>query len=120
VVVTDGFVGNAMLKLAEGLASSLFKAITHEVFEADTDLALRLQPIMQDFIRRNDYHEYGGAPLLGVNGHCIICHGSSEARTIKAAVRVAREIVNAKVNDAIIERVAAIDEHAAEDDAALA
>jgi glycerol-3-phosphate acyltransferase PlsX len=120
VVVTDGFVGNAMLKLAEGLASSLFKAITHEVFEADTDLALRLQPIMQDFIIRNDYHEYGGAPLLGVNGHCIICHGSSEARTIKAAVRVAREIVNAKVNDAIIERVAAIDEHAAEDDAALA
>ena len=120
VVVTDGFVGNTMLKLAEGLASSLFKAIAHEVFEADTDLALRLQPIMQGFIKRNDYHEYGGAPLLGVTGCCVICHGSSEARTIKSAVRAAREFVNARVNDAIVERVAAIDEHAAEDDPAVA
>jgi glycerol-3-phosphate acyltransferase PlsX len=64
-------------------------------------------------MKKNDYHEYGGAPLLGVNGGCIICHGSSEARTIRAAVRAAREYVGARVNDAIVERVTAIDEHAA-------
>jgi glycerol-3-phosphate acyltransferase PlsX len=120
VVVTDGFVGNTMLKLAEGLAKSLFKAIAHEVFEADVDLAMRLEPVMKGFMKRNDYHEYGGAPLLGVNGACMICHGSSEARTIRSAVRAAREFVNAHVNDAIIERVAAIDEGAARDDAAMA
>ncbi len=120
VVVTDGFVGNTMLKLAEGLAKSLFKAIAQEVFEADIELAMKLEPVMKGFMKRNDYHEYGGAPLLGVNGACMICHGSSEARTIKAAVRAAREYVKADVNHAIVERVAAIDEAAARDDAAMA
>lgn len=113
VIVTDGFVGNTMLKLAEGFAKSLFKAIAHEVFEADPDLAMKLQPVVESLMKKNDYHEYGGAPLLGVNGTCIICHGSSEARTIRAAVRAAREYVAAGVNDAIVERVTAIDEHAA-------
>lgn len=113
VIVTDGFVGNTMLKLAEGFAKSLFKAIAHEVFEADPDLAMKLQPVVESLMKKNDYHEYGGAPLLGVNGACIICHGSSEARTIRAAVRAAREFVASGVNDAIIERVSAIDEHAA-------
>jgi glycerol-3-phosphate acyltransferase PlsX len=112
VIVCDGFVGNTMLKLAEGLARSLFKAVAHEVFEADPDLAMQLQPIVQNLIRKNDYHEYGGAPLLGVNGSCIICHGSSEARTIKAAVREAKRFVSSGVNEAIVERVAAIDERA--------
>lgn len=113
VVVTDGFVGNTMLKLAEGLAKSLFKAIALEVFEADPDLAMRLQPVVGSLMKKNDYHEYGGAPLLGVNGVCMICHGSSEARTIKAAIRVARDYVKAQVNDAIVARVAEIDERAA-------
>jgi len=113
VIVTDGFVGNTMLKLAEGFAKSLFKAIAHEVFEADPDLAMRLQPVVEQLMKKNDYHEYGGAPLLGVNGACIICHGSSEARTIRAAVRAAREYVTAGVNEAIVSRVSAIDEQAA-------
>ncbi len=120
VIVTDGFVGNTMLKLAEGFAKSLFKAIAHEVFEADPDLAMRLQPVVESLMKKNDYHEYGGAPLLGVNGGCIICHGSSEARTIRAAVRAAREYVAAGVNDAIVERVTAIDEHASSVEAASA
>ncbi len=113
VVVTDGFVGNTMLKLAEGLAKSLFKAIALEVFEADPDLAMRLQPVVESLMKKNDYHEYGGAPLLGVNGACMISHGSSEARTIKAAIHMAREYVKAGVNDAIVHRVAEIDERAA-------
>ena len=113
VVVTDGFVGNTMLKLAEGLAKSLFKAIALEVFEADADLAMRLQPVVASLMKKNDYHEYGGAPLLGVNGACMICHGSSEARTIAAAIRVARDYVRSGVNSAIVSRVAEIDERAA-------
>ncbi|MCA9312040.1 MAG: hypothetical protein KDA21_12585, partial [Phycisphaerales bacterium] len=55
--------------------------------------------------KRNDYHEYGGAPLLGINGTCFICHGSSEARTIRNAIRAARDYVAAGVNDAIVRRL---------------
>ena len=99
---------------AEGLAKALFSAIAQEVFDHDPELAMKLQPALQGLIKRNDYHEYGGAPLLGVNGTCLICHGSSKARTIKNAVRAAAECVRSGVNEAITERVAAIDEHAAD------
>lgn len=105
VVVTDGFVGNTMLKLTEGLSKSLFKAIVHEVMSADPDLAMKVQIALSGLIKKNDYHEYGGAPLLGVNGNCFICHGSSEARTMRAAVRVAREHVLKNVNAAILARL---------------
>ncbi|MDX2114779.1 MAG: phosphate acyltransferase PlsX [Planctomycetota bacterium] len=109
VVVTDGFVGNTMLKLAEGLASSIFKTLFHEVLAADPDLAMRLEPVLKGLFKKNDYHEYGGAPLLGVNGVCVICHGSSEARTIRNAIRNAREYVQAGVNQAIVERLSKLD-----------
>lgn len=112
VVVTDGFVGNTMLKLAEGMAKSLFKAIATEVLQYDPDLAMSLQPAMQALFKRNDYHEYGGAPLLGVNGRCFICHGSSEARTIRNAIRMAREYVATGVNDAIVHRIAELEQAA--------
>ena len=105
VVVCDGFVGNTMLKLSEGLAKSLFKAIAHEVLSKDPELAIRLEPVVSGLKKKNDYHEYGGAPLLGVAGVCFICHGSSEARTIRNTIRNAREYVKAGVNDAIVERL---------------
>ena len=111
VVVTDGFVGNITLKLAEGLASSLFRTIAQEVFEHDPELAMELQPVMASLFKKNDYHEYGGAPLLGVNGVCIICHGSSKARTIMHTILRAREYVRKDVNSAIVERVAALEAH---------
>ncbi len=110
VVVTDGFVGNTMLKLAEGLAKSLFSAIAHEIMMTNAELGLQLEPIIKQLFKRNDYHEYGGAPLLGVNGVCMICHGSSEARTIRNTIRSAREYVSAGVNEAIVERLAELDE----------
>lgn len=109
VVITDGFVGNTMLKLAEGLARSLFKGIAQEVVDQDPDLAIRLQPVMESMFRRNDYHEYGGAPLLGVNGVCFICHGSSEARTIANTIRTAKEYVQVGMNDAIVDRLGALE-----------
>lgn len=109
VVVTDGFVGNTMLKLAEGLSKSLVSAIIHEIFTVAPDLGLQLEPVMKGLFKKNDYHEHGGAPLLGVNGMCFICHGSSQARTIKAAIRVARDYANKNVNDAIVERIAELE-----------
>ncbi len=105
VVITDGVVGNVMIKLAEGLSAGIFKALAREVFESDPDLAVRLEPIVKQIYARHDYHEYGGAPLLGVNGVCLICHGSSEARTIANAIRTARQFVSTGVNDAITRRL---------------
>jgi phosphate acyltransferase len=105
IVVTDGFVGNTMLKMAEGLAKSLFTAIAQEIFAVDQDLALRLEPVVKNIYKKNDYHELGGAPLLGVNGAFMIAHGSSEARTIRAAIRRMHEFVEAGVNQAIAQRV---------------
>jgi glycerol-3-phosphate acyltransferase PlsX len=105
VVVTDGFVGNTLLKMAEGLAKSLFAAIAHELFVTDADLAMRLEPVVKKIYAKNDYHEHGGAPLLGVNGAMMIAHGSSEARTIRAAIRKMREFVSSGVNEAIMARL---------------
>ncbi len=107
VVITDGVVGNVMLKLAEGLSSGIFKALAREVFEIDPSLAGRLDPVVKSLYAKHDYHEYGGAPLLGVNGVCLISHGSSVARTITNAVRRARNFVELGINDAIVRRLEA-------------
>ena len=106
VIVTEGFTGNVVLKLAEGLAAGLFKTIAAETMEIDPQLALQFEPVVKSIYRKHDYHEYGGAPLLGVNGICMICHGSSEARSITAAVRTAIKYVQLGVNDAIVEALA--------------
>lgn len=106
VVITDGVVGNVMIKLAEGLASGIFKALAREVFEIDPELAVRLEPVVKSLYSKHDYHEYGGAPLLGINGVCLISHGSSEARTIMNAVLRSRQLVSSGVNQAISSRLA--------------
>ncbi|MCC7145341.1 MAG: phosphate acyltransferase PlsX [Phycisphaeraceae bacterium] len=103
IVVTEGFTGNVVLKLAEGLSSGLFKTIAHEIFEIDPQLAMKFEPVVKSIYKKHDYHEYGGAPLLGANGICIICHGSSEARTITAAIRNAISLAKHNVNAAITE-----------------
>ncbi len=108
VVVTDGFTGNSVLKLAEGLARSLFRAIAQEIFTLAPDLGMQVEPIFKEIYRKNDYHEYGGAPLLGVNGICVIAHGSSEARTITAAIRNSRAYLTGHLNTAIVNRLAEV------------
>ncbi|MSQ90552.1 MAG: phosphate acyltransferase PlsX [Phycisphaerales bacterium] len=107
VVITDGIVGNVMLKLAEGLSSGIFKALAKEVFAIDPTLASRLEPVVKSLYAKYDYHEHGGAPLLGVNGVCLISHGSSIARTITNAVRRAHNFVDLGVNETIVQRLAA-------------
>ena len=115
VIVTEGFTGNVVLKLAEGLAAGLFKTILHEFFETDPELAVKFGDVVKNIYKKHDYHEYGGAPLLGAKGICMICHGSSEARTIRAAVRESIKFANLGVNDAIVAvlKNEAVDEEAA-------
>jgi len=93
VVVCDGFTGNISLKISEAVAETIMIFLRRE-FERNwkTKLGyLLLKPSLRRIKQRIDYSEYGGAPLLGVAGACIICHGSSSAKAIKNAIRVAAE-----------------------------
>lgn len=103
VAVSDGFVGNVVLKLTEGLVDGLFKVIKHELMQESLLLAMKFKPIMMKMYQKYDYHEYGGAPLLGVNGTAVICHGSSKVRTIRNAVMMSRKFHNQKINEKIKE-----------------
>lgn len=106
VVITEGFTGNVVLKLAEGLASGLFRTIAHEIFEIDPELAMKFEPVVKAIYKKHDYHEYGGAPLLGARGICLITHGSAQARTITAGVRASLQYSRMNLNQAIVERLA--------------
>jgi len=106
VVIAEGFTGNVVLKLAEGMAAGVFKTIAREVFEIDPELAMKFEPVVKSIYKKHDYHEYGGAPLLGANGIFFKCHGSSEARTIVAAVRNSMEYARLNVNAGIVEALA--------------
>jgi glycerol-3-phosphate acyltransferase PlsX len=103
VAVCDGFVGNVILKLTESAVDGLFKAIKRELGQEKLRLAMKFKPVMKRIYCKYDYNEYGGAPLLGVNGTALICHGSSESRTIKNAVLRARQYYNKKINEKIVE-----------------
>src|SRR5580698_3385543 len=103
VVVCDGFIGNVALKVSEGLVEmikdmlqeSLAATVTRKIGYVLSRAAYR------DFRKRVDYSEYGGAPLLGVKGVNIICHGRSNANAIKNAIRVAAEFAHGRVNEKI-------------------
>ncbi len=106
VVVCDGFVGNIVLKFTEGMAEGLFQMIIAELQESAPDALVQFEPVMKKLLKRHDWQEYGGAPLLGVGGYSLICHGRSQAKSIKNAVRVGKQLTASKVNEAIIERIA--------------
>ena len=107
VVVCDGFVGNIVLKFTEGLTEGLFKTIAAELDEEAPTIAEQFKPVMRKIYARHDWQEYGGAPLLGVGGYCLICHGRSDARAIKNAIRVGKQLVASGVNQKVVEYVAA-------------
>jgi len=110
VVITDGVTGNVMIKLAEGLSSGIFKAIAREVQRVDPEMAMRFGAVVKAIYAQHDYEEYGGAPLLGVNGICLIAHGSSGQKAITNAIVRARAFIEARVNESIIDRLAAMKE----------
>ena len=103
VIVCDGFIGNVALKVSEGLAD-MIKKMLRESLEATITRKIGYvlsRTAYADFKKRVDYSEYGGAPLLGVKGVCIICHGRSDANAIKNAIRVAVESASVNINQQI-------------------
>lgn len=115
VIVCDGFIGNVVLKTSEGLAEVLMKMLKREVVNLTAGRIgyLLIKPALRNFKKKTDYDEYGGAPLLGINGTCIISHGRSTAKAIKNAIRVASDLAENKVYEIIssaIEKSIAYDE----------
>jgi glycerol-3-phosphate acyltransferase PlsX len=108
VVVTDGFSGNVAIKLAEGVASLLMRVMEEEIKKRPTAVlgALLAKSALREVKSRLDYSEYGGAPLLGVDGVVIIGHGRSNAKAIKNMVRVGKEAVEKGMLEAIKEGIA--------------
>lgn len=105
VVVCDGFVGNVVLKVCEGVFDFVMKMTAKEVLGALDAERGRAQQAIQGLVSRYDYHEAGGAPLLGIDGICIICHGSSGDRAIKNALGVAARYARAKLNELIVKEL---------------
>lgn len=103
VIVCDGFIGNVALKISEGLAeatSSLLRDSLSRSLSSKVGYVLA-RNAFRNFKKRVDYSEYGGAPLLGIRGVCLIAHGSSNAHAMKNAIRVASEFVVGGVNEKI-------------------
>lgn len=103
VVICDGFIGNVALKVSEGLIE-VIKQMLKESLQATITRKIGYvlsRAAFDDFKKRVDYSEYGGALLLGVRGVCIICHGRSNANAIKNAIRVAGEFAEHRINDRI-------------------
>lgn len=103
VIVCDGFTGNVILKTSEGLADALIKMLKREVANLTAGRIgyLLLKPALRNFKKKTDYDEYGGAPLLGINGTCIISHGRSTSKAIRNAIRVASDFAEKKVYEII-------------------
>ena len=107
VVVCDGFVGNVILKSCESVANAIMKWLKHELMRSKVRMAgaYLAQNAFRAIKKKTNYEEYGGMPLLGVNGICIIAHGASTALAIKNALRVAAESIEQQVNPHIVEEV---------------
>ena len=116
VIVCDGFTGNVILKTSEGLADTLIKMLKREIANLTTGRIgyLLMKPALRQFKKKTDYDEYGGAPLLGINGTCIISHGRSTSKAIRNAIKVAADFSSKKVHETIsseIEKDIAYHEH---------
>jgi glycerol-3-phosphate acyltransferase PlsX len=107
VVVCDGFVGNIVLKASESLGEMVWTSLKSELSRNPIRKAVGAlaYPFLKDLKKRMDWAEYGGAPLLGVKGGCIVCHGRSNAKAIRNAIRVAREFMANRVDVKIREKI---------------
>src|SRR5436190_1212886 len=108
VVVTEGFVGNVVLKVCEGVFDFIMKMVAHEMHKALDAERAKAHEALKGLVHRHDYSAYGGAPLLGIDGICIICHGSSGDRAIKNALGVAARYARTGLNEKIVAELAAV------------
>ena len=116
VIVCEGFVGNVLLKAGEGAVEFLFAALKQEIIKLAPDLGPevvgKLSTSFRGLKSKFEYQEFGGGPLLGLRGAAIICHGSSGARAIQNAIRVAGTMADEKVNAELVSQLtAALIEH---------
>jgi glycerol-3-phosphate acyltransferase PlsX len=107
VIVTDGFVGNVVLKVCEGVFEFIMKVTAKDVLGALKAEQAVGQKALAELIDRYDYSSHGGAPLLGIDGICIICHGSSGDKAIKNALAVAANYARIKLNERIVQELEA-------------
>src|ERR1043166_5446402 len=116
VVLCDGFVGNVVLKTCEAIAHAIFAWLKHELYKSPIRKVggMLAKGAFKTIYKKTNYEEYGGSPLLGVNGICIIAHGSSTPLAIKNAIRVAAESIQHQINPHIVEEIKRYNEtHAA-------
>ncbi len=116
VVVTDGFVGNVVLKVCEGVFEFIMKMVAKEILGSVSTERPQAQQAFQALVNRYDYSAHGGAPLLGIDGICIICHGSSGDRAIKNALGVAAHYARSRLNEVIVQELASGPAPAADDE----
>jgi glycerol-3-phosphate acyltransferase PlsX len=111
VVVCEGFVGNVLLKAGEGAVEFLFSTLKQELARLLPNMPVEsgqaISGGLKDLKARFEYQEFGGGPLLGIRGACIICHGASGARAIKNALRIAGTMAEDRLNELIVEQLAA-------------
>ncbi len=107
VIVCEGFVGNVVLKVAEGLSEAFFRRLRDDLTAANPADQSVVGRFLARFQNEHDYAEYGAAPLLGVNGLCMISHGRSDARAIRSALRVTRRLVTDRLVQHMMEGLAA-------------
>ncbi|MBV8488626.1 MAG: phosphate acyltransferase PlsX [Planctomycetaceae bacterium] len=111
VVICDGFVGNVLLKAGEGAVEFLFSTLREELArmlpELPVDAGHRITSSLHALKSRFEYEEFGGGPLLGIRGACIICHGASRTRAIKNALRVAHALAEDRLSCRIVEQLGA-------------
>ena len=109
VLITDGFTGNVVMKVTEGVASGLFHLVKEEITATTTRKigAALVKPGLKNIAKRFDYSNYGGMPLLGVKGISIVCHGSSKAAAVVSAIKGAVSFVEQDFIDALAKDVAA-------------
>src|SRR5438477_3386763 len=121
VVVCDGFVGNVILKTCESIAVAIFTWLKHELMRSPKRKigAYLAKNAFLEIKDKTNYEEYGGSPLLGVNGICIIAHGASTPLAVKNAIRVAAESIEQQINPHIVEEIRRYHEKAASLEPAL-
>lgn len=105
VIICEGFVGNVVLKVSEGMASMMMNTVSRQVMQALNQEREQAAQAFGLIAKQYEYNEVGGAPLLGIDGICLICHGSSDVRSIRNALNTAATLKDRQVNRLIVEQL---------------
>lgn len=106
VLICEGFTGNMILKVSEGMASFLLKSVGKALMEGLQTEQQKAGEILREVAKTYEYQESGGAPLMGIDGNCLICHGSSDAHSIANALRMSETLQAHHINDQIVDHLA--------------